>query len=197
MKHVVAEIINEKWVKEEIEAERQKIGEPRQKVIDICFNSDSAMEMETEMRTATQKEEFDYLFHTSTAKPLFNKIYVANDNEKVRFYTGLPAYDFLQNILQYVSKFVVRKSPTLSQFQDFVLTPMRLKLNMPMQDLAYHFGISRATVSRAFSARMVIFAARLAPLIRWPKHEGLWRTMPQCFQLSCFWQQNYSNHRLF
>ena len=182
MKRVVAE--NEKRLREEIEAKRQKLGEPGKKVIDISFNSDSAMEVETETGTATQTEEFDYLFHTSTGKPPFDETYFANDNEKVRFYTGLPAYDVLQTVLQYVSKFVVRKSPTLSQFQELVLTLMKLKLNMPMQDLAYRFGISIATVSRTFSAWMVVLDVRLAPLIRWPERENLWRTMPQCFQVS-------------
>ena len=182
MNRVAAE--NEKRLREEIEAKRQKIGEPGEKVSDISFNLDSAMEVETETGTATQTEEFDYLFHTSTAKPPFDETYFANDNEKVRFYTGLPAYDVLQTVLQYVSKFVVRKSPTLSQFQEFVLTLMKLKLNMPMQDLAYRFGISIATVSRTFSAWMVVLDARLAFLIRWPEREDLWQTMPQCFQVA-------------
>ena len=74
-------------------------------------------------------------------------------------------------MLQYVSKFVVRKSPTLSQFQEFVLTVMKLKLSMPMQDLGYYFGISIATVSRTFSAWMVVLDVRLVPFIRWPECE--------------------------
>ena len=135
--------------------------------------SDSVMDVENETGTATQTEEFDYLFHTSTAKPPFDESYFANDNEKVRSYTGLPAYDVLQTVLQYVSKFVVRKSPSLSKYQEFVLTLMKLKLNVPMQDLAYRFGISIATVSRTFSAWMVVLDVRLAPLIRWPEREDL------------------------
>ena len=99
MKRVAAE--NEKRLREEIEAKRQKIGDPGEKVSDISVNSDSAMEVETETGTATQTEEFDYLFHTSTAKPPFDETYFANDNEKVRFYTGLPAYDVLQTVLQF------------------------------------------------------------------------------------------------
>lgn len=59
---------------------------------------------------------------------------------------------------------------------------MKLKLNMPMQDLAYHVRISIITVSRTFSAWMVVLVVRLVPLIRCP--ENLWRTMPQCFQVA-------------
>ena len=87
----------------------------------------------------------------------------------------------LQTVYTNVLTFVIRKSPTLSKFQEFTLTLMKLKLNMPMQDLAYCFGISRSTVSRIFSAWMVVLSVRLAPLIRWPEREDLWRTMPQCF----------------
>ena len=97
-------------------------------------------------------------------KQPFNEAYFAHDNDKIRFYTGLPAYD------------------VLSKFQEIVLTLMKLKLNMPMQDLAYCFGISLATVSRIFSAWIVVLSVCLAPLIRWPKYEDSWRTMPQCFQ---------------
>ena len=46
MKRVMAE--NEKQLREEIEARDKKIREPEEKVIDISFNSDSAMEVETE-----------------------------------------------------------------------------------------------------------------------------------------------------
>ena len=112
----------------------------------------------------TQTEEIEYLFCTPAVKQPFNEAYFAQDNDKIRFYTGLPAYD------------------VLSKFQEIVLTLMKLKLNMPMQDLAYCFGISLSTVSRIFSAWIVVLSVCLPPLIRWPKYEDSWRTMPQCFQ---------------
>ena len=110
------------------------------------------METESETGTATQTEEFDYLFHTSAVKQPFDEAYFAHDSNKVRFYIGLPAYDVLQTVYTNVSTFVIRKSLPLSKFQEFILTLMKLKLNMPMQDLAYRFGISLSTVSRIFSA---------------------------------------------
>ena len=88
----------------------------------------------------------------------------------------------LQTVYTNVSTFVIRESPTLSKFQDFILRLMKLKLNMPIQDLAYRFRISLSTVSRIFWAWMVVFSVRLAPLLRWPEREDLWRTMPRCFQ---------------
>lgn len=58
-----------------------KIGEPGEKVTEISFNSDSVMDVENDTGTATQTEDFDYLFHTSTAKSPFDETYFANDNQ--------------------------------------------------------------------------------------------------------------------
>ena len=84
------------------------------------------------------------------------RLTLANDNEKVRFYTGLPAYDVLQTVLQYVSKFVVRKSPTLSQFREFVLTLMKLKQR-------FHCSVSRSQKARLLQKDFQSF--RLGPLL--------------------------------
>ena len=78
---------------------------------------------------------------------------------------------------QNVSAFVLRKSPTLSKFQEFMLTLMKLKLNMPMQDFAYRFGILLPTVLRIFLASMLVLDVQLAPLIKWPEREDLWRSI--------------------
>ena len=77
-----------------------------------------------------------------------------------------------------------RKSQLLTPFQDFVMTIMKLKLNMPFEDLAYRFNVSVPTVSRTFQAWMIVMDVRLQPFIKWPDREALWRTMPQCFQQS-------------
>ena len=61
---------------------------------------------------------------------------------------------------------------------------MKLKLDVPLKDLSYRFNISLPTASRVFIAWMVALDVRLAPLIKWPEREDLWRTMPQCFQFA-------------
>ena len=61
---------------------------------------------------------------------------------------------------------------------------MKLRLNMPLEDLAYRFNVSVSTVSRTFQATMVVMDVRLRPLIKWPEREELWRTMPRCCQYS-------------
>ena len=112
----------ERQLQEEIKAKRQKLNEPGEKVIDISFENDHSIEAEPETGTATQTEDFDYLFRESTVKPSFDESYFAEDEDKVWFYTGLRAYDVLQTVFRKVSTFVVRKSQTLSKFQEFILT---------------------------------------------------------------------------
>ena len=62
MKRVMAE--NEKRLREEIEARDKKIREPEEKVIDISFNSDSAMEVETEKRGELRKQRSLTIYFT-------------------------------------------------------------------------------------------------------------------------------------
>ena len=62
MKRVMAE--NEKRLREEIEARDKKIREPEEKVIDISFNSDSAMEVETEKQGELCKQRSLTIYFT-------------------------------------------------------------------------------------------------------------------------------------
>ena len=61
---------------------------------------------------------------------------------------------------------------------------IKLRLNVPNQDLAYRFKVSLSTVSLVFKAWMEVLDVRLSPIISWPEWEELWRTMPRCFQCS-------------
>ena len=106
------------------------------------------------------------------------------NEEKVKFYTGLPSFDILHNVLKHVSPFVAYKSQNLTTFEEFTMTLIKLKLDTPHQDFSYRFNVSLSTVSRIFSAWMVVLDVQLAPLINWPEREDLWLTMPQCFKYS-------------
>ena len=101
---------------------------------------------------------------------------------KVRFYTGLPSYEVLMVVFEHVSSHVSRKTQNLSRFQEFVMVLIKLRLNVPLQDLAYRFVVSVTTVSRIFSFWMVVMDVRLKFMISWPEREQLWKTMPMCFQ---------------
>ena len=131
----------------------------------------------------TQTTEFEYLFKRVVLQP-FTEEYFADHDDRVRFYTGLPGFDVLKATFSFISPFVTRRSKSLSLFQEFIMVLMKLRLNVPLQDLAYRFGVSLSTVSRTFSTWLTVMDIRLSPIIRWPERDELWHTMPLCFQFS-------------
>ena len=100
----------------------------------------------------------------------------------MRLYTGLPSYEVLLVIFEHVAPDVTRCTQSLDRFQEFVLVLMKLRLNVPLQDLAYRFNISLTTASRIFSSWMLVLDAKLSTFVFWPEREQLWNTMPVCFQ---------------
>lgn len=127
---------------------------------------------------STQTGEFDYLFtHLLTSKP-FDQSYFRDDNTKVSFYTGLPTCKVPEATSIHVSPFVKCQTQSPTLFQEMIMVLMKLRLNVPHQDLGYRFGVSQSTVSRTFAHWLFIMDVRLSPLIRWPEREELWRTMP-------------------
>lgn len=179
---------------EGLSAKRKKLNEPGSEVFDIDFKDDDTALNDSATQTqdvqtseaGTQTEEFEYLFQSlklDDEKP-FDRFDFENNDEKVSFYTGLPSFDILNAVFKHVSPHVNRRTQSLTQFQEFTMTLMKLKLNMPFQDLSYRFSVSLSTVSRIFSSWMVALDMRLKPLIHWPEREDLHRTMPQSFHFS-------------
>ena len=70
----------------------------------------------------------------------------------------------------------------LSKFEQFILVLMRLRLNLPLKDLAYRFKISQPTASRIWHKIITIMDQRMKFLIQWPKREILQATMPMDFR---------------
>ncbi|XP_035673153.1 uncharacterized protein LOC118413732 [Branchiostoma floridae] len=148
---------------------------------------DSEMETQTPSSSdkCTQTTEFAYLFMETKAVQDFTENYFTDcrdSDDRVRFYTGLPAFDTLKIIFDFVAPNVSRKTKTLTPFQEFVMVLVKLRLNPPQQDLAYRFNISQPTVSRVFWSWMIVMDIRLTPLIKWPEREAIIRTMPACFR---------------
>ena len=170
----------ERVLAEEIAAKKLKLNEAGEQISDISFVEEPPKCVDS----STQTEEFDYLVAGVPPQRPFCEDEFRNDDKKVNFYTGLPSLDTLKAVFLRLNPFVTRKAQHITRFQEFVMTLMKLRLNMPLEDLAYRFNVSVSTVSRTFQSWMVVMDARLRPLIKWPEREELWRTMPQCFQYS-------------
>ena len=113
----------------------------------------------------------------------FSQASFENNDNKVRFYTGLPSYGLLMAIFSHVSKHLsTGPRSVLSEFDRFIMVLLKLRLNLNDQDIAYRFGVHQTTVSRNFRKVMSVLYNRLKPLIRWPEREQLILTMPIDFR---------------
>ena len=106
------------------------------------------------------------------------------DDEKVKYYTGLPNRKVLDVVLEYI-KTDLSEIKILSRFHQVLLTLMRMRLNLHNQDLAYRFGVHPSTVSQTFHNVLGILYTKLVPLlVFWPEREQLKQSMPMCFRNS-------------
>ena len=124
--------------------------------------------------------------HNLTEKILqilpLNLVTIQGDADRVLFFTGLPNHQILLYLYEFLEESIhSTHRNSLSKFQEFTLTLMRLRLNLNFQDLAYRFGISRSTASRIFEKWITVMNEELDFLIKWPTREELQKTMPRDF----------------
>ena len=162
-------------VREEIELEIIKLSEGKCK----CSNQIKVLNEELEKCRTT----IDNLSAKLKLQlPPFSEESLKNDTSVV-FYTGLPNIKVLRVIFDHVIKTMPMEGTCkLAPFQQFMCTLLKLRLNCPIQDLAYRFDISIATVSRIILKWLIQMDIRLQALIIWPDRDSLRKTMPECFQ---------------
>lgn len=103
------------------------------------------------------------------------------DDERVRFYTGLPTMAVLIAVLDLIRPGLPERK-SLDKFQQLLLTLMRLRLNLCVQDLSYRFGIHSSTVTRVFQSCIDTMFIAMKFLVRWPTREELRLTLPTTFK---------------
>ena len=127
-----------------------------------------------------QTAEFEYMFRKNKYQAPGKDFFDSDD--KVCFYTGLPSMEVLMVVFDHVSPHVTPQTQSLDRFQEFMIVLMKLRLNAPLQDLAYRFLVSVSTISRVFYHWIVVMDSRLFRFVYWPNRDQLWKTVPQCFQ---------------
>ncbi|XP_040064821.1 uncharacterized protein LOC120838815 [Ixodes scapularis] len=71
------------------------------------------------------------------------------NKDMVPFYTGLPNFAILLAVFQLIQRRVSHNDRNcLTKFQEMIVFLIRLRLNTPLQDLAYRFQVSQPTISR-------------------------------------------------
>jgi hypothetical protein len=86
----------------------------------------------------------------------------------VKYYTGLPNYNVLMAVFRFLEDHIpITERNLLSKFQQLILTIIKLRINLSVQDISYRFKVSITTVLRVFLNMVDIVNARLKPLIFW------------------------------
>ncbi|XP_029981734.1 uncharacterized protein LOC115413135 [Sphaeramia orbicularis] len=111
-----------------------------------------------------------------------NENFLSGDDNKVKYYTGLPNYVEFQTLLLSLTPYLPQEQlRKLSPFQLLLLTLMCLRLDLPIQHLCYLFQVHRTTASDAFHHTLSVMYSRLSPLVHWPTRESLLASMPHQF----------------
>ena len=150
-------------------------------LVDVSTQTDLTSKMIEDMCKNSERLETQIESTKEDLQAFTEKSFEVNGKEYVRFYTGLPNFEVLKTVFDFVAPPATQKTK-LTRFQEFVLALIKLRLDLPFKDLAYRFGLSVSTISRIFSKWLTIMDGRLSSLIVWPDRDSLCKTMPQCFR---------------
>ena len=106
---------------------------------------------------------------------------IRDDDAKTCFYTGLPTFTLfitLFNILKSYAQVV----PESKGMDEFFAVLVKLRLNLPMKDLAYRLKCSESNFSNIFHKWLHIMHHNLSQLIKWPDGETLRVNLPPSFR---------------
>ena len=140
--------------------------------------------MQSELNTCY--ETIHDLNEKTSRAATFNEQSLQSDS-CVKFYTDLPSFKVLKAVFDFVAPpvdFFLKNPTKLSSFQEFMIVMAKLRLDCPLQDFAYRFDVSVATVSRILLKWLTILDTKLRPLIKWPEREVLWIFTPACYRAS-------------
>ncbi|KAG5277139.1 hypothetical protein AALO_G00113970 [Alosa alosa] len=107
--------------------------------------------------------------------------FLRGDDEKVKYYTGLPNFAIFQAMLLNILPYIHQGKRKLTAFQCVLLTLMRLRLDLPFQHLSHLFQVHRTTVGVAFQQTIEVLYARLSLIVHWPSRDCLMVSMPHQF----------------
>lgn len=105
------------------------------------------------------------------------------NEDKTKFYTGLPNFLVLMQIFELCEPYIpCGPMSVLSKFEQLILVLLRLRLNLQLKDLAFRFNISPPTASRVWHKIIDTLHERLEFQIEWPERHVLQATMPMGFR---------------
>lgn len=86
-----------------------------------------------------------------------------DDIKLTSFYTGLPIFAVLLSIFNFLVKSIPSNHGKLTNFQCFLMTLMKLQLNLLNYDLGFQFCVHDTTVSRIIIKWVQFLDVQLSP----------------------------------
>ncbi|XP_049524116.1 uncharacterized protein LOC119453449 [Dermacentor silvarum] len=116
-------------------------------------------------------------------KQMLTEDCLRENEDMLQFYTGLSNFSLLMALLEVLKEGMARTNRnSLTLFQEMLIFLIRLRLNVPLQDLAYRFNVSQSTASTVVNTWIDVAFVRLSRAVKWPESEELQRTMPMAFR---------------
>ncbi|CAN7976549.1 unnamed protein product [Ixodes persulcatus] len=112
---------------------------------------------------------------------------VYQDEDGVKFFTGLPNCALFVALLQYIlGHYQPKHSRILPHAQQLLMVLMKLRLGLLNKDLARRFRISCSSVSQICSSWIDILSRELRPCIFWPHMDDIRRRLPRLCKVPLF-----------
>ena len=147
-----------------------------------CAN-ESQTDLTKDMITEMDRYNQELLLKAKSQRPgHFDWERYKDDNEFVRFYTGLPTFAHLEFVYETVKYFVGGKRSALSPELHILVFLLKLRMNYMFTDMAYQLGVSLPTVSKAFHETLTAFYKRSKFLVSWPCRADIKKNVPFCFE---------------
>ena len=129
---------------------------------------------------------------------------VTSSDKNARFWTGIETLTVLNFVFEYLlpcAQFVplwmgkkresltkrhYRKTPkkrTLSFFEEFIMTLVRIRRGLDTEEMAYLFGVTQSQVTHVFLTWINIMYKCCHPLLIWPSKDLVQHNMPKSFKL--------------
>ena len=107
------------------------------------------------------------------------------DKKLLKFYTGFESFTVFMALYDFVTEGLNHsKHHKISAFYCYLMTLMKLCLNIKHCDLAFRFNVCHTTIGRILSKWVHLMNLKIGDiLIKWPDREALQRTMPFCFRV--------------
>ena len=109
---------------------------------------------------------------------------VESSEEMMRYYTGLNSLELFNGTFEALLP-ALKNDPRfkIELKEQYLMTLMKLRLNLSNKDIGYRFGVSPSTVCRYIDKFVNVMFVRLPPvLLRWPDEEASQFTMPLSFK---------------